>query len=49
MKEVFASYEFGMIGLMFFFGLFMLILLWVLQPAMKAKFERYANIPLEDD
>lgn len=49
MKELFASANFGMIGLLFFFAVFVGIALWVYYPANKKKIETLKNIPLSED
>lgn len=49
MKELFASSQFGMIGLLLFFAIFVGILIWLFQPGAKEKFKKHGNIPLEDD
>lgn len=49
MKELYADYTMGMIGLLFFFLLFMGILVWLFRPGAKEKFKEYGNIPLRDD
>ena len=49
MKEMFASPTFGLIGLLLFFGVFVLILFRLYAPGGKEKFEKHAEIPLEDD
>lgn len=49
MKEHFASMEYGLIGLLFFFIFFMGVLVWLFLPGAKTKYKEYGNIPLEDD
>jgi cytochrome c oxidase cbb3-type subunit IV len=36
-------------GLLYFVGFFVLVLVYVLRPANRAKFERAAKVPLEND
>lgn len=43
------SYEMGMIGLLFFFTIFVAIAIWVLLPRNKQRLEKLKNIPLEDE
>lgn len=49
MKEMFADGGFGLVGLLFFFTLFVGILVWVLWPGAKEKFQNHGQIPLKDD
>jgi cbb3-type cytochrome oxidase subunit 3 len=49
MKALFASSSAGLIGLLFFFAIFCLILLWVYRPGAKEKFKKHGQIPLKDD
>ncbi|MFP4313860.1 MAG: cbb3-type cytochrome c oxidase subunit 3 [Alphaproteobacteria bacterium] len=49
MKELFASANMGLIGLLFFFGFFCLMLIWVLRPGAKSKYKKDAEIPLKED
>lgn len=49
MKALFANSTVGIIGLLFFFILFVGILIWLFRPTAKQKFKEYGNIPLEDD
>ncbi len=46
--EKFIEYA-PMIGLLFFFFIFMGILIWVLRPSAKEKFQKLAQIPLNED
>lgn len=48
MKEIFASYSFGLIGLLFFFVFFCGVTLWTFRPSAKKKYQQDANIPLEE-
>lgn len=48
MKEIFANGDVGLIGLMFFFAFFILMLVWLFQPGKKEIFAKYGNIPLKD-
>lgn len=49
MKPIFASAEFGMIGLLIFFTLFIVMLIWLFKPGAKSEFKEHGNIPLKDD
>jgi len=49
MKELFASYSYGLIGLLFFFVLFTAILIWLFRPGAKEHFKQQGEIPLKDD
>lgn len=51
MKSLFASADAGLIGLLFFFAIFVGIALWVYNPTRKCQIEQLKNIPLnnEDD
>jgi cbb3-type cytochrome oxidase subunit 3 len=49
MKELFASSSYGIVGLIIFVAFFVGILIWVLRPGAKAKFQDHANIPLKDE
>lgn len=49
MKELFASGDMGLIGLLFFFLFFCGVLFWVMRPGAKKKYSRDAQIPLKED
>ena len=49
MKELFASANYGLIGLIFFFVFFSLVVLWTFRPNAKNKYNKYAHIPLEEN
>lgn len=49
MKELYASTEMGVIGLLFFFIFFVGVAVWAYLPANKKKIEAYKNIPLSED
>lgn len=49
MKEIFASADAGLIGLLFFFVFFCAVVLWTFRPGAKKKYEDNANIPLNED
>ncbi|MEM7070198.1 MAG: cbb3-type cytochrome c oxidase subunit 3 [Pseudomonadota bacterium] len=49
MKALFASADHGLIGLIFFFLVFVGIALWVYHPKHKKKIEALKNIPLKED
>lgn len=42
------SHDMGMIGLLFFFTIFVGIAIWVMLPKNKKKIEELKNIPLKD-
>lgn len=47
--SAFASAHAGMIGLLFFFTFFVLMVLWLLRPGAKEEAQYNARIPLEED
>ncbi len=49
MKALFASADVGVIGLLFFFALFLGIAVWAYNPARKHQIEALKNIPLRED
>ena len=49
MKEIFASADFGLIGLLFFFIFFCAVTLWTFRPSAKKEYQTQANIPLNTD
>ena len=49
MKEMYASAEYGIFGLILFFVLFIGIVYWLYAPGSKNRFQQYGQIPLEDD
>jgi cbb3-type cytochrome oxidase subunit 3 len=49
MKALFASADIGLIGLLFFFAVFLGIALWAYHPSRKEKIEQHKNIPLSED
>ena len=48
MKEIFASADLGLIGLLFFFIFFCVVTIWTFRPGAKKKYEHDAQIPLEE-
>lgn len=44
-----GSYEAGLIGLIFFFTVFVAIVVWIMLPKNKDRIEELKNIPLKDD
>jgi cbb3-type cytochrome oxidase subunit 3 len=48
MKEIFASSSAGIGGLIFFFIFFVIVVLWVLRPGAKQKYNEDAQIPLKE-
>jgi cbb3-type cytochrome oxidase subunit 3 len=49
MKELFASADYGLIGLLFFFSIFVGIASWAYHPKHKEAIEALKNIPLDED
>jgi cbb3-type cytochrome oxidase subunit 3 len=49
MKEAFASGTYGLAGLIIFFVFFMGVLVWLYRPGMKQKYQKFGQIPLEDE
>ncbi len=49
MKEIFASSDYGLIGLLFFFFVFCAITIWTLRPGAKKTYEKQGNIPLQEN
>jgi cbb3-type cytochrome oxidase subunit 3 len=49
MKALYASADYGLIGLLFFFLVFVGIAWWTYQPKRKHSIEAYKNIPLHED
>lgn len=49
MKALFASSDFGLIGLLFFFCMFVGIAIWAYIPGRKNILEELKNIPLRDE
>ncbi len=47
MKEIFASADFGLLGLLFFFAFFCAVTLWTLRPQAKKIYEKHGKIPLK--
>lgn len=45
----FMSTYAGLIGLLFFFVFFCLVTMWTFRPAAKKKYERDAQIPLQEN
>lgn len=48
MKELFASAEAGLAGLLFFFVFFCGVTLWAYRPSARKTYDKYAHIPLEE-
>ncbi|MGH1377937.1 MAG: cbb3-type cytochrome c oxidase subunit 3 [Alphaproteobacteria bacterium] len=48
MKQIFASADFGLVGLIFFFVFFCGILLWTLRPGAKKTYKEHGNIPFQE-
>ena len=49
MKEIFASADYGLVGLLFFFAFFTLVTLWTLRPGAKKEYQDHGNIPLQEN
>jgi len=49
MKETFASFGFGLTGLIFFFAFFCIAAIWTFRPSAKKKHEKNAQIPLKEN
>lgn len=49
MKELFASPDMGLAGLIFFFIFFCAAALWTFRPGAKTRYQKYGNIPLNED
>lgn len=49
MKELFASPEYGLAGLIFFFLFFCGAVVWTMRPSAKKIYEKHGNIPLNED
>jgi cbb3-type cytochrome oxidase subunit 3 len=49
MKEIFASADYGLVGLLFFFTFFVVITFWTMRPKAKARYEDHGNIPLKEN
>lgn len=47
MKAIFASADFGLVGLLFFFVFFCIAALWTFRPSAKKRYEENAQIPLD--
>lgn len=43
------SHNAGLIGLLFFFGVFITVALWAFLPSQKQKLESYKFLPLQED
>lgn len=48
MKEIFASADAGLIGLLFFFVFFIAVVVWVFRPGSKKRYDQDAHIPLKE-
>lgn len=48
MKQIFASADYGLVGLIFFFVFFCVILLWTLRPSAKKTYQDHGNIPFQE-
>ncbi|MGN7438963.1 MAG: cbb3-type cytochrome c oxidase subunit 3 [Alcanivorax sp.] len=49
MKSFFANPDLGLIGLLFFFIFFCTMVLWTFRPGSKSKYDKHANIPLDEN
>lgn len=49
MKALFASADFGLVGLLFFFTFFVGVAIWAYRPANKQKLEALKQIPFSEE
>ena len=49
MKTIFANADAGLIGLLFFFIIFIGIAIWAMTPSRKKQLETHKYIPLSED
>lgn len=49
MKQLFASADAGLIGLIFFFVFFCAVVLWTFRPGAKNKYKKHGQLPLEEN
>lgn len=49
MKELFASVDAGLTGLLFFFFVFMVVAVWAFHPKHKQRIESHKYIPLAEE
>ncbi|MAZ75687.1 MAG: hypothetical protein CMH31_00110 [Micavibrio sp.] len=49
MKQIFASADYGLLGLILFFMFFIFITLWTFRPSAKKKYKDIGNIPLKEN
>ena len=49
MNNALANADAGMAGLFIFIVFFVIVLVWVFQPASKEKFKKFGEIPLKDE
>lgn len=49
MKALFANADYGLMGLLYFFVIFVGIAIWVFHPKHKNDIEALKNIPLNED
>lgn len=49
MKELFANYDAGMIGLLIFFGVFCAAVAWTLRPSARGEYKEHGEIPFRED
>ncbi len=48
MKELFSNPDVGLIGLLFFFSFFCIVVLWTFRPGAKKTYKEHGNIPLKE-
>jgi cbb3-type cytochrome oxidase subunit 3 len=48
MKEIFASADAGLVGLLIFFAFFAIVTAWTFRPGAKQHYQNYGQIPLND-
>ena len=47
--NLYESADAGLIGLLFFFAVFLVVAIWAYLPANRQRLESYKNIPLDED
>lgn len=49
MKQIFASADYGLVGLIFFCIFFAVVAFWTYRPSAKNIYKSYGDIPLKDN
>lgn len=49
MKHIFASADYGLLGLLLFFCFFLCAVFWTMRPSAKRRYDRFADIPLKEE